>query len=77
MIGAEASGVDWGGWPQFMPATAHWRTPNGEAVLWMVDAHEVRAEASDRQLVDRRSRTRRRFGSGCRRPMCRSWTAPP
>jgi len=50
MIGAESSGVDWGGWPQFMPATAHWRTANGEAVLWMVDAHEVHAVASDHQL---------------------------
>jgi hypothetical protein len=51
MIGAESSGVDWGGWPQFMPATAHWRTPNGAAVLWMVDPHEVHAVASDHQLV--------------------------
>jgi len=50
MIGAESSGVDCGGWPQFMPATAHWRTATGEAVLWMVDAHEVHAVASDHQL---------------------------
>ena len=50
MIGAEASTVDWGGWSQFMPATAHWRSPNGEAVFWLIDAHEVRAVASDHQL---------------------------
>jgi hypothetical protein len=34
-----------------MPATAHWRAPNGEAVLWMVDPHEVHAVASDHHLV--------------------------
>ena len=50
MIGAEASTVDWGGWEQFMPATAHWRSPDGEAVLWMIDPHEVRAVASDHLL---------------------------
>jgi hypothetical protein len=50
MIGAEASTVDWGGWSQFMPATAHWRSAHGEAVLWMIDAHQVRAVASDHQL---------------------------
>jgi hypothetical protein len=51
MIGAESSGIDWGGWSQFMPATAHWRTACGQAVLWMVDAHEVHAVASDHHLV--------------------------
>jgi hypothetical protein len=50
MIGAESSGIDWGGWSQFMPATAHWRTACGQAVLWMVDAHEVHAVASDHRL---------------------------
>jgi hypothetical protein len=50
MIGAESSGIDWGGWSQFMPATAHWRTARGRAVLWMVDAHEVHAVASDHRL---------------------------
>jgi hypothetical protein len=51
MIGAESSGIDWGGWSQFMPATAHWRSERGQAVLWMVDAHVVRAVASDHHLV--------------------------
>jgi hypothetical protein len=51
MIGAEASAVDWGGWQQFMPATAHWRSPFGEAVLWLVDPHEVHAVASDHELA--------------------------
>jgi hypothetical protein len=50
MIGAEASTVDWGGWSQFMPATAHWRSSRGEAVLWLLDPHEVHAVASDHEL---------------------------
>jgi hypothetical protein len=51
MIGAEASTVDWGGWPQFMPATAHWRASGGEGVLALVDPHEVHAVASDHELT--------------------------
>jgi hypothetical protein len=51
MIGAEASSVDWGGWAQFMPATAHWRSPVGAATLWLVDAHEVHATATDHRLA--------------------------
>ncbi len=55
MIGAEAGEADWGGWDQFFPATAHWRagtdTDAGTAVLWMVDAHRVRAQASERRLT--------------------------
>ncbi|MDQ1481695.1 MAG: hypothetical protein QOI44_2556 [Actinomycetota bacterium] len=51
MLGAESSGIDWGGWSQFMPATAHWSSARGQAVLWMVDAHEVHAVASDHHLV--------------------------
>jgi hypothetical protein len=51
MIGAEASTVDWGGWSQFMPATAHWRSSRGEAVLWLLDPHEVHAVASDHELA--------------------------
>jgi hypothetical protein len=34
-----------------MPVTAHWRSARGQAVLWMVDAHVVRAVASDHHLV--------------------------
>lgn len=51
MIGAEASGVDWGGWEQFMPATAHWQSAAGAATLWLVDAHKLRAFASDHRLT--------------------------
>lgn len=51
MIGAESSDIDWGGWEQFMPATAHWRSRDAGATLWLVDAHVVRAEARDRELV--------------------------
>jgi hypothetical protein len=51
MIGAESSAIDWGGWSQFMPATAHWSGPAGSGVLWMLDAREVRAVASDHRLV--------------------------
>jgi hypothetical protein len=51
MIGAESSRIDWGGWSQFMPATAHWRSARDQAVLWMVDAHEVQAVAEDHHLV--------------------------
>jgi hypothetical protein len=51
MIGAESSEIDWGGWAQFMPATAHWSSPAGAGVLWMVDAHEVHAVASDHRLA--------------------------
>lgn len=50
MIGAEASDIDWGGWEQFMPATAHWRSPSGAATLWLVDAHVVHAVAGDHRL---------------------------
>jgi hypothetical protein len=51
MIGAESSSIDWGGWSQFMPATAHWSSPGGAGVLWLVDAHEVHAVASDHGLA--------------------------
>lgn len=51
MIGAEASAIDWGGWEQFMPATAHWQSPLGPATLWLVDAHEVHAVATDHSLA--------------------------
>lgn len=51
MIGAESSGIDWGGWSQFMPATAHWNGRGADGVLWMIDAHEVHAVASDHRLV--------------------------
>jgi hypothetical protein len=51
MIGAESSGIDWGGWSQFMPATAHWRAGAERGVLWLVGAHEVRAVAADHRLV--------------------------
>ena len=65
MIGAEASGVDWGGWPQFMPATAHWRTPTARPCSgWSTPTRCMRT-ASDRQLAHRCSRSVRTFGSGC------------
>jgi len=51
MLGAESSGIDWGGWSQFIPVTAHWRTPHGAAVLWMIDAYVVRAVAADHLLT--------------------------
>ena len=51
MIGAEAGSIDWGGWEQFMPATAHWQTEHGAATLWMIDAHEVHAVAADHRLT--------------------------
>jgi hypothetical protein len=51
VIGAEASPVDWGGWEQFMPATAQWETAAGRATLWLVDAHEVHAVAGDHELT--------------------------
>jgi hypothetical protein len=50
MLGAESSGVDWGGWSQFMPATAHWGSGVQLAALWLIDPHVVRARASERQL---------------------------
>ena len=51
MIGAESSGIDWGGWAQFMPATAHWSAGVEKGVLWLVDAHKVRAVAEDHRLA--------------------------
>jgi hypothetical protein len=51
MIGAEASAIDWGGWEQFMPATAHWRSADAAATLWLIDAHVVRAVAADHELA--------------------------
>jgi hypothetical protein len=62
MIGAEAGSVDWGGWEQFMPATAHWQTEHGAATLWMIDAHEVHAVAADHRLsIEIPGRTDLRF----------------
>jgi hypothetical protein len=51
MVGAESGPADWGGWEQFLPATAHWRTELGAAALWLTDAHVVHATASERGLV--------------------------
>ena len=51
VIGGEQSAVDWGGWEQFMPATAQWETGAGRATLWLVDAHVVHAEAGDHELT--------------------------
>jgi hypothetical protein len=50
MLGAESSAVDWGGWSQFMPVTAHWGSGEQLAVLWLVDPHVVDARASERGL---------------------------
>jgi hypothetical protein len=51
MIGAEASDIDWGGWDQFMPATAHWGSADGAGTLWLLDAHIVAARAERSALV--------------------------
>lgn len=50
MLGAESSAIDWGGWSQFMPVTAHWGSAGELAVLWLVDPHVVDARASERRL---------------------------
>jgi hypothetical protein len=50
MLGAESSDVDWGGWSQFMPATAHWGSGVQMAALRLVDPHVVHARASERRL---------------------------
>lgn len=50
MLGAESSTIDWGGWSQFMPVTAHWGTGEDLAVLWLVDPHVVDARASECRL---------------------------
>lgn len=62
MIGGEASAIDWGGWNQFMPATAHWSSAAGAATLWLLDAHEVHAVAADHRLsIDAPGRPEVRF----------------
>ncbi len=53
MVGGESSNVDWGGWQQFMPATAHWRRGMELVTLWLVDAHTTYAHADDAGLAIR------------------------
>jgi hypothetical protein len=50
MLGAESNTIDWGGWSQYMPATAHWGSADALAVLYLVDPHVVDAHASERRL---------------------------
>src|SRR5262245_19678052 len=50
MIGAETSDLDWGGWSQFMPVTAHWARGQERAALWLLDPHVVHAVAGPRTI---------------------------